>query len=415
MCHQLMQSHRYHCCFHARKFYLEKIVKLIDTEDIKVITGVRRCGKTVLLKQIIDELENRGIASENIIYMSFESSKYKNIRNDDDLDEFIFSKTNNLNGKIYLLFDEIQKVKNWEVSLNSYRVDLECDIYITGSNSQLLSGELATLISGRYISINMLPFSFKELIQYYDEMHEKIDEIKLFEQYLSYGGFPGLLNYENEEKEKYLYDLYSTIVLNDILYKNKVKDLDLLERLMEFMISNIGKLFSANSISKYIKNENRKTTPHTIINYMDYARNAFIFYQIKRENIKQKRKLLISDKYYLVDSGFYFIFNGSTQRNWGQLLENIVFLELIRQGYSITIGKIQDLEVDFVCRKANQIKYIQVSQSILDENTRKREFKSLEKISDSYPKYVISMDSFDFSANGIIHLNIIDFLKSENF
>lgn len=398
-----------------RKFYLEKIVKLIDTEDIKVITGVRRCGKTVLLKQIIDELENRGIASENIIYMSFESSKYKNIRNDNDLDEFIFSKTNNLNGKIYLLFDEIQKVKNWEVSLNSYRVDLECDIYITGSNSQLLSGELATLISGRYISINMLPFSFKELIQYYDEMHEKIDEIKLFEQYLSYGGFPGLLNYENEEKEKYLYDLYSTIVLNDILYKNKVKDLDLLERLMEFMISNIGKLFSANSISKYIKNENRKTTPHTIINYMDYARNAFIFYQIKRENIKQKRKLLISDKYYLVDSGFYFIFNGSTQRNWGQLLENIVFLELIRQGYSITIGKIQDLEVDFVCRKANQIKYIQVSQSILDENTRKREFKSLEKISDSYPKYVISMDSFDFSANGIIHLNIIDFLKSENF
>lgn len=398
-----------------RKFYLEKIVKLIDTEDIKVITGVRRCGKTVLLKQIIDELENRGIASENIIYMSFESSKYKNIRNDDDLDEFIFSKTNNLNGKIYLLFDEIQKVKNWEVSLNSYRVDLECDIYITGSNSQLLSGELATLISGRYISINMLPFSFKELIQYHDEMHENIDEIKLFEQYLSYGGFPGLLNYENEEKEKYLYDLYSTIVLNDILYKNKVKDLDLLERLMEFMISNIGQLFSANSISKYIKNENRKTTPHTIINYMDYARNAFIFYQIKRENIKQKRKLLISDKYYLVDSGFYFIFNGSTQRNWGQLLENIVFLELIRQGYSITIGKIQDLEVDFVCRKANQIKYIQVSQSILDENTRKREFKSLEKISDSYPKYVISMDSFDFSANGIIHLNIIDFLESENF
>lgn len=398
-----------------RKFYLEKIVKLIDTEDIKVITGVRRCGKTVLLKQIIDELENRGIASENIIYMSFESSKYKNIRNDDALDEFIFSKTNNLNGKIYLLFDEIQKVKNWEVSLNSYRVDLECDIYITGSNSQLLSGELATLISGRYISINMLPFSFKELIQYYDEMHENIDEIKLFEQYLSYGGFPGLLNYENEEKEKYLYDLYSTIVLNDILYKNKVKDLDLLERLMELMISNIGQLFSANSISKYIKNENRKTTPHTIINYMDYARNAFIFYQIKRENIKQKRKLLISDKYYLVDSGFYFIFNGSTQRNWGQLLENIVFLELIRQGYSITIGKIQDLEVDFVCRKANQIKYIQVSQSILDENTRKREFKSLEKISDSYPKYVISMDSFDFSANGIIHLNIIDFLKSENF
>ncbi len=398
-----------------RSFYLDKMAKLRDTEDIKVITGVRRCGKTVLLKQIIDELKNSGIASENIIYINFESSKYKNIKNDMDLDEFVFSKTKNLNGKVYLLFDEIQKVKNWEVSLNSYRVDLDCDIYITGSNSQLLSGELATLISGRYISINMLPFSFKELIQYYNEINVDIDDNQLFEHYLSYGGFPGLLNYENEEKEKYLHDLYSTIVLNDILRKNKIKDIDLLERLMEFMISNIGQIFSANSISKYIKNERRKTSPHTIINYMDYARNAFIFYQIKREDIKQKRKLLIADKYYLVDSGFYFIFNNSTQRNWGQLLENIVFLELIRQGYSITIGKIQDLEVDFVCRKVNQIKYIQVSQSILDENTRQREFKSLEKIPDSYPKYVITMDNFDFSANGIIHLNIIDFLKAESF
>ena len=301
------------------------------------------------------------------------------------------------------------------IKRSSYRVDLDRDIYITGSNSQLLSGKLATLISGRYISINMLPFSFKELIQYYNEINVDIDDNQLFEHYLSYGGFPGVLNYENEEKEKYLHDLYSTIVLNDILRKNKIKDIDLLERLMEFMISNIGQIFSANSISKYIKNERRKTSPHTIINYMDYARNAFIFYQIKREDIKQKRKLLIADKYYLVDPGFYFIFNNSTQRNWGQLLENIVFLELIRQGYSITIGKIQDLEVDFVCKKANQIKYIQVSQSILDENTRQREFKSLEKIPDSYPKYVITMDNFDFSANGIIHLNIIDFLKAENF
>ena len=398
-----------------RELYLEKIRRLINTEPIKIITGVRRSGKTYLLHSIKEELIEQGISKENIFLISFESQKYNKIQNFMELDVCVNNLIKNTSGKLYLLFDEIQNIMGWEKSINSYRVDFDCDIYITGSNSELLSGELATLIAGRYFHIDVYPFSFKELIQYYDEMHEKIDEIKLFEQYLSYGGFPGLLNYENEEKEKYLYDLYSTIVLNDILYKNKVKDLDLLERLMVFMFSNICNLFSANSISKYIKNENRKTTPHTIINYMDYARNAFIFYQIKRENIKQKRKLLISDKYYLVDSGFYFIFNGSTQRNWGQLLENIVFLELIRQGYSITIGKIQDLEVDFVCRKANQIKYIQVSQSILDENTRKREFKSLEKISDSYPKYVISMDSFDFSANGIIHLNIIDFLKSENF
>ena len=396
-----------------RKQYLEKLINVMGTPDIKVITGVRRSGKSKLLEAfksyILESNENA-----NMIHINFNLPEYDHLIEYKALYDYVNSQYQE-NKDNFVFIDEVQMCNGFEKAINGLHVTEKFDIYITGSNSQLLSGELATLISGRYISINMLPFSFKELIQYYDEMHENIDEIKLFEQYLSYGGFPGLLNYENEEKEKYLYDLYSTIVLNDILYKNKVKDLDLLERLMEFMISNIGQLFSANSISKYIKNENRKTTPHTIINYMDYARNAFIFYQIKRENIKQKRKLLISDKYYLVDSGFYFIFNGSTQRNWGQLLENIVFLELIRQGYSITIGKIQDLEVDFVCRKANQIKYIQVSQSILDENTRKREFKSLEKISDSYPKYVISMDSFDFSANGIIHLNIIDFLKSENF
>ena len=289
------------------------------------------------------------------------------------------------------------------IKRSSYRVDLDRDIYITGSNSQLLSGKLATLISGRYISINMLPFSFKELIQYYG----KIDENQLFEQYSSYGGFPGLLNHENKQKEMYLFDLYFSVVSNEILYKNKVKDLDLLKRLMDFMISNIGQVFSANSISKKCM-----TTPHTVINYMDYAINGFIFYKINREDLKQK-KLLTHDKYYLVDLGFYLI--NSNQRDLDYILENIVFLELVRQGYSITIGKIQDLEIDFVCRKANQIKYIQVSQSILDENTRQREFKSLEKIPDSYPKYVITMDNFDFSANGIIHLNIIDFLKAENF
>lgn len=389
-----------------RDYYLDKLRKYRNTNEIKVICGIRRCGKTVLLKQLIDELIRDNIPPENIIYVSFESSKYRRIENDIQLDELILEKIKDLKGKIYLLFDEIQQVSNWEKAINSYRVDFDVDIYITGSNSNLLSGELVTMLSGRYITIDIYPFSFKELLEFYKD----IDEKELFNQYLSYGGFPGLLNYDNDGKINLLHDLYSTIILNDILYRSNIKDIDLLKRLMDFMISNIGQTFSATSISKFIKNE-RKTTPATIINFLEYVTNAFILYQVKREDIKLKKKLLISEKYYVIDPGFYYLFNDESQRDWGQLFENIVFIELIRRGYSVNIGKINDLEIDFICYKTNKKKYIQVSESVKDSKTREREFKPLNKINDNYPKYLITNDDENYSKDGIIHLNILDFLK----
>ena len=386
---------------------MDKLRKYRNTDEIKVICGIRRCGKTVLLKQLIEELIQDGISSDNIIYISLESSKYRHIKDDIQLDEVILDKTKNLNGKIYLLFDEIQLVSNWEKSINSYRVDFDCDIYITGSNSNLLSGELVTLLSGRYITLNIYPLSFKELLGYYNEINEK----RLFNQYLNYGGFPGLLNYDEEGKVNLLRDLYSTIILNDILYRSNIKDFDLLKRLMEFMISNVGQTFSATSISNFIKNE-RNTTPATIINYLEYIVNAFILYQVKREDVKLKKILLISEKYYVVDPGFYFLIKDESQRDWGQLLENVVFIELIRRGYSVNVGKVNDFEIDFVCYKANKKKYIQVSESVKDPNTRKRELKPLTLLKDNYPKYLITNDDENYSNEGIVHLNIIDFLKS---
>ena len=394
-----------------RKYYLDILRTYRNTDEIKVICGIRRCGKTVLLKQLIDDLIQDGIPGENIFFISFESSKYRHIKDDFQLDNLIHEKCGAVDGKIYLLFDEIQQVKNWELSINSYRVDYDADIYISGSNSTLLSGELVTLLSGRYITLNIFPFSFREYLEYY--RNEGISENELFNQYLCYGGFPGLLNYDDDGKINLLYDLYSTIILNDVLYRSNIKDFDLLKRLMEFMISNIGQTFSATSISKYLKNE-RKTTPATIINFLGYIVNAFILYQVKREDIKLKKKLLVSDKYYVIDPGFYYIFNDESQRNWGQLLENIVFIELIRRGYKVNIGKVNDLEIDFVCYKANNKKYIQVSESVTDSKTRERELNPLKKLDDNYPKYLITNDNQNFSSDGIIHLNIIDFLKSDD-
>ena len=391
-----------------RDFYLDKLRQYRNTDEIKVICGIRRCGKTVLLKQLMDELIQDGIASDNIIFISFESSRYRHIKNDIELDKVILEKTKDIDGKIYLLFDEIQQVSNWEKSINSYRVDFDCDIYITGSNSKLLSGELVTLLSGRYITLDIFPFSFKELLEYYDGIDEKI----LFNQYLNYGGFPSLLNYGNDGKVSLLQDLYSTIILNDILYRSNIKDFDLLKRLMEFMICNVGQTFSATSISNFIKNE-RKTTPATIINFLEYIMNAFVLYQVKREDIKLKKKLLISEKYYVADPGFYYLFKDESQRDWGQLLENVVFIELIRRGYSVNVGKVNDLEIDFVCYKANKKKYIQVSESVKDFQTREREFKPLCKLKDNYPKYLITNDDENYSNEGIVHLNILDFLKSD--
>lgn len=398
--------------------YMNKLYKLKDTDDVKIITGARRSGKTHLIKKFMKELNENNINPENIIFISLESNKYKDIRDDKKLDELIYKSTENLTGKIYLFFDEIHKVSNWEESINGYRVDLDADIYVTGSYGQMLGGINSTVLSGRYIRIKIYPFSFKEVLLYYKQKGYKIDsmvEQEIFNQYISYGGFPGHFKYEDlEEKLDYLSDVYDSIMLKDIFDIEVVKSTELYRRLIEFMINNIGGLFSVNSITKFLKSQKRSPKNDTIRNYLLYASNAYLLHKVKRKDIQGKEILRTLEKYYIVDPGFYYLFNDENNRDLGRLLENIVYLELLRRGYNITVGKINNLEVDFYCEKPGKTIYVQVSKSILDESTFKREFKSLEKINDNYPKYILTMDTINMSHGGIIHKNLIEFLKTDD-
>ena len=397
-----------------RTLYLNQIERLIDKEPIKIIIGVRRSGKTYLLRSIHEELKSRGINEENIFLISFESMKYNKIENFKQLDELIMDLTKNTKGKIYLLFDEIQNVKNWEKSINAYRVDLDCDIYITGSNSELLSGEMATLISGRYYQINIYPFSFAEFIQYKKEI-EKTDVVdleELFREYVEYGGMPPIQQVAAEDKYSYLGDIYNTVLLKDIITRHNIRNTDMLNRILDYVIMNMGKNFSAGSIVKYIKHEGRKISKDTILDYLLYSKNACFIYQARREDIKGKKVLQHNEKYFLVDHGFYQAKYGEIE-NMGSVLENIVFIELLRRGYDVKIGIINEKEIDFVCTKAKEKIYIQVTYKLENDKTIEREFSALAKINDNFDKYVLSMDKLDFSGSGLKHRKIIDFLTSD--
>ncbi len=397
-----------------RELYLNQIKRLIDKGPIKIITGVRRSGKTYLLKSIHDELENRGIKKENIFLISFESMKYNKIENFKQLDECIINLTKNAKGKVYLLFDEIQNVENWEKSINACRVDLDCDIYITGSNSELLSGEMATLISGRYYQINIYPFSFAEFIQYKKEI-EKIDTTdleKLFKEYVEYGGMPPIQQVAVQDKYSYLGDIYNTILLKDIVTRHNIRNSDMLNRILDYVIMNLGKNFSAGNIVKYMKHERRKISKDTILDYLLYSKNACFIHQVPREDIKGKKVLQHNEKYFLVDHGFYQAKYGEIE-NIGSILENIVYIELLRRGYDVKIGMINEKEIDFVCTRDKEKLYIQVTYQLENDNTIEREFSGLAKINDNFDKYVLSMDKIDFSGSGLKHRNIIDFLTSD--
>ena len=399
-----------------RELYLEKIRRLINTEPIKIITGVRRSGKTYLLHSIKEELIKRGISKENIFLISFESQKYNKIQNFRELDVCVNNLIKNTSGKIYLLFDEIQNIRDWEKSINSYRVDFDCDIYITGSNSELLSGELATLIAGRYFHIDVYPFSFKEFLQYKKEINRidiKNKELQLFNEYVKYGGMPSLQQVQDIDKFSYLEDIYSTILLKDIISRHNLRNAEILNRILTFIISNIGQPVSANGISKYLKHENLKVSADTVLNYLSFSQNACFIHEAKKENLKGKKVLKTNGKYYLVDHGFNQAIIGKDMENTGQILENIVYIELLRRGYDVKVGDINGREVDFVCNKVDRKIYIQVAYLLSGKETVKREFGSLRAIGDDYEKYVLSMDNLDFSNAGIKHMNIIEFLKND--
>ena len=394
-----------------RDLYLNRISSLIDKDIIKVIVGVRRCGKSYMFNLIIEELLKRGINKENIFLINFESAKYRNVSNPRELDLLVSDLTKDIDGKIYMFFDEIQNVDGWERSINSFRIDYECDIYLTGSNSKLLSGELATHLAGRYIEIKMYPFSFKEYLDYKEILPDK----KAFTDYLTYGGFPFLLSLENEiDKIEYLNDIFNSIFLKDIIERYNIRDVSLLTRIVDFILDNTGKIVSSKSISDYLRTKEKiKVSPKTIYNYLDYLSNACLLYKVQREDLEGKKILSINEKYYCVDQGFNQVRIGRNQLNNKRIMENIVCFELLRRGYEVTIGCIGKYEIDFVCRKMGEKIYVQLTWELSHEDVIEREFRPLLLVKDNYPKYVISTDEFNMSKYGIKHINILDFLLGD--
>lgn len=404
-----------------RDEYIKQIVPFIDKDVIKVLTGIRRSGKSVMLKLLMEELKNRGINENQFIYINFENLKYRKLKNYERLYDFILNKVDDKYKSYYIFLDEIQEVEEWERCVNSLRVDedFNFDIYITGSNAKLLSGELSTYLAGRYIEFVVYPFSFKEFFEIIQEKNQEIKVKEVFQKYVKFGGMPFLYNldYNFEASMQYLQDLYASIILKDITQRNNIRDTDLLERIINYVVMNIGNTFSATSISKFFKSENRKVATETILNYIKACEEAFLVYRVARNDLLGKKILNVNEKYYIADHGIREAIMENNQKNINQVLENIVYFEMLRRGYNVKIGKVDNLEVDFVCKKNDETIYIQVSYLLASEDTKEREFSVLENIKDNYPKYVLSMDEFDMSRNGIKHMNLIEFLikDSRNF
>ena len=393
-----------------RNNYFRQIIPLIDKNLIKVLTGVRRCGKTVLLSQIQDYLIENGRNKEQIVYISLESKKNKKYKDGDVLYDYLLSTCKKINGKAYIFLDEVQMVDKWEEVVSSLLVDLDCDIYITGSNSKLLSGELATLIAGRYVQIHVYPFTLSEAKELSIQNDKFVSNEALFQDYLKYGGLPMRFALEEISIEPYLSDTYDGIVKKDIVKRNKIKNVHLLDVLISFLMDNIANPFSARSIVAALEADGVKTTVETVIDYIGYIKNAMAIYAVQRYDIKGKKLLTTNEKYYTVDLGLRNVIKNSNDIDYNKLYENIVFLELLYRGYDVRVGKTDNYEIDFVAYKGKDICYFQVCYALSSPETTEREFGNLESIKDHYPKYVISGDIPDFSRNGIKHYNIIDFL-----
>lgn len=393
-----------------RTIYLNKIEPFIDKDIIKIITGIRRSGKSVLLQQIQTELVKRGKKQANFIYMNFENLQYEALLDYKDLNQELVKRIEQIDGKAYLFLDEIQKVASWEKTINSLRASYDCDIYITGSNSQLLSGELATEIAGRYVEIKVYPFSFAEFLEAINSDRQNLD--RDFATYMELGGMPFLtLIYSDQQAcNTYLQDIYSSVVLKDIVDRHAIRNVDLLQRITSYLSSEIGHPISATGIAKFLKNEHRTSSIDTILDYISYTCDAYLFTRVPRTHLQGKQNLKVNDKYYITDHGLRQTVLDSNQQNIDQILENIVFIELLRRGYKVSVGINDKKEIDFVAQKGNDKRYYQVTYILGSQTTIEREFDAYDGIADNYPKYVLSMDKFDMSRNGIIHQNIIDFL-----
>lgn len=400
-----------------REAYMSRIRPFIGSDLVKVLTGIRRCGKSVMLELIQEEITSSGVDPSQFISINFENMSNAGLCTAQALHDEIICRAAKISGKIYLFFDEIQEVQNWETCINSFRVELDCDIYITGSNAKLLSGELATYLAGRYVEFVIYPFSFDEFIQLYRTIFPEADVRTCFNRYLTAGGMPYLANlrYEETACRQYLQDLFNSVELKDIVQRNKVRDVDMLERIIAYVTANIGTTFSSTAISKYLKSEGRSVSPETVLGYLKACTDAFLFYQVKRQDLRGKKILTVNEKYYVADHGVREAVFGGNQRDINLVLENIVYLELLRRGYVVTVGKIGDKEIDFICESQGNRLYIQVAYLLASEETIQREFGVYERVRDNYPKYVLTLDEFDMSRDGIKHRNIRDFLLEKEW
>lgn len=400
-----------------RESYMARIRPFIDGDLIKMLTGIRRSGKSVMLELIKDELRARGVTEEQLVAFNFEDMRNAQLCTAEALHDELVRRAASIKGKIYFFFDEIQEVERWERCVNSLRVEMDCDIYITGSNAKLLSGELATYLAGRYVEFIIYPFSFSEFLALYHSVEPDADTRTCFDRYLTFGGMPYLANLRFDETacRQYLRDLFNSVELKDIVKRNNVRDVDMLERIIAYVTANIGTTFSSTAISKYLKNEGRRVSPETVLNYLKACSDAFLFYQVRRQDLQGKKILTVNEKYYVADHGIREAVVGGNMRDINLVLENIVFMEALRRGYSVTVGKVGERGIDFVCERHGEKCYIQVTYLLAAEETVQREFGVYEHVQDNFPKYVVSLDEFDMSRNGVRHYNIRDFLLAENW
>lgn len=392
-----------------REYYMKQIRPFINTDLIKVLTGIRRSGKSVMLQLIQEELLSQQVRPDQMISLNFEDLANLPLCQPMALYQWIADKAAAIKGKIYIFLDEIQEVTNWERVINSLRVAFDVDIYLTGSNAKLLSGELSTYLAGRYVQFVIYPFSYQEFI-----LANQLDDTpQAFQKYLLFGGMPFLMNLHFQEgpSRQYLQDMYNSVILKDIVQRNNLRNVDLLERIIGYALSSIGHVFSASNITKYLKSEHRKVSNDTVLNYLNACTTAYLFYKIPRQDLLGKKLLSINEKYYVVDHGLREAVYGHNARDIDQILENIVCLELLRRGYTVTIGKAGNFEVDFIAEKGNRKCYVQVTYLLASPETIEREFRVYKDIKDNYPKYVVSMDELDFSQDGIQHYNIRKFLR----
>lgn len=398
--------------------YINEIKKFMNKPIVKVITGMRRSGKSIILKLLSQELIENGVEKKNIIEINFESLMFSELTEFKKLYTYIMEKAQELQGKIYIFLDEIQEVEHWEKAINSLMVDLDCDIYITGSNANLLSSELATYIAGRYVEIKVYPLSFKEYIEFakVENPSQTLSNEEYFEQYLKFGGLPAIHNfdYDKDTIYQYLEDIYNSVLLKDVIARNGIRDIELLERIVLYVLDNIRNTFSAKNISDFLKSQGRKLSRETVYNYLKALESAYIISRVQRYDIKGKSILETQEKFYLTDLGLRHTKLGYRANDIAGYLENIIYLELLRRKYTVNIGKLGAKGIDFIGTLRDEKLYIQVTYLLASPETIEREFSPLKSVQDNYPKYVLSMDNLEnYNIDGIIREKIIDFLLNE--